>query len=104
MRLTQVAGINPNGMAGAALTNLAKISKGPYNTASYANTQKYNSEKKFIFYGEMRDTLKGNELYSLLASQSAQAVLRLGEVKLVLLGPIMRVERRIRVKSFISRG
>jgi hypothetical protein len=52
----------------------------------------------------MRDTLKGNELYSLLASQSAQAVLRLGEVKLVLLGPIMRVERRIRVKSFISRG
>ncbi len=76
MRLTQVAGINPNGMAGAALTNLAKISKGPYNTASYANTQKYNSEKKFIFYGEMYDTLKGNELYGLLASQSAQAVLQ----------------------------
>jgi hypothetical protein len=34
----------------------------------------------------------------------AQGVLRLGEVKLVLLGLIVRVERRIRVKSFISRG
>ena len=76
MHLTQVAEINPNERTGAVLTNLAKISNGLYNTALYANTQKYNSEKKFIFYEEMCDALKDDELYGLLASQSAQAVLQ----------------------------
>ena len=76
MQLTQVVEINPNERTDTVLSNLAKISNGLYNSALYANTQKYDSEKKFVFYEEMCKTLKDNELYGLLASQSSQAVLQ----------------------------
>ena len=76
MKLTQIITINPNKKTEEALANLSKISNGLYNSALYENNQRYKAEKKFSFYEEMCKSLKTNELYGLLASQSAQAVLQ----------------------------
>ena len=76
MKLTQVITINPNKKTEEVLVNLSKIANGLYNSALYENAQRYKAEKKFSFYEDMCKNLKGNELYGLLASQSAQAVLQ----------------------------
>ncbi len=76
MKLTQVITINPNKQTEEALVNLSKIANGLYNSALYENNQRYRAEKKFSFYEDMCKNLKTNELYGLLASQSAQAVLQ----------------------------
>ncbi len=76
MKLTQVITINPNKKTEEVLVNLSKIANGLYNSALYENNQRYKAEKKFSFYEDMCKNLKGNELYGLLASQSAQAVLQ----------------------------
>lgn len=76
MQLTQVMEINPNKRTEDVMSNLAKISNGLYNSALYMNQNAYEQEKKFVFYEEMCKRLKDNELYSLLASQSSQAVLQ----------------------------
>ena len=76
MKLTQVITINPNKRTEEVLVNLSKIANGLYNLALYKNNQRYKAEKKFSFYGDMCKSLKTNELYGLLASQSAQAVLQ----------------------------
>ena len=79
MKLTQVITINPNKKTEEALVNLSKIANGLYNSALYENNKRYNAEKKFSFYEGMCKDLKGNALYRLLASQSAQAVLQKAE-------------------------
>ncbi len=76
MKLTQVITINPNRKTEEVLTNLSKITNGLYNTCLYENSKKYKYEKKFLFYEEMCAKLRGNSLYALLASQTAQAVLQ----------------------------
>ena len=76
MKLTQVITIKPNGQTEKVLVNLLKIANGLYNSALYENNQRYKAEKKFSFYEDMCKNLKDNELYGLLASQSAQAVLQ----------------------------
>jgi putative transposase len=76
MKLTQVITINPNKRTEEILANLSKIANGLYNSALYENNQRYKAEKKFSFYEDMCKNLKDNELYGLLASQSAQAVLQ----------------------------
>ncbi len=76
MKLTQVITINPNKQTEEVLVSLSKIANGLYNSALYENNQRYKAEKKFSFYEDMCKDLKGNKLYGLLASQSAQAVLQ----------------------------
>ena len=76
MQLTQVVEINPNDKTQEVLSNLSKISNGLYNSALYLNCKTYGMERKFVFYVDMCKVLKENELYGLLASQSAQAVLQ----------------------------
>ncbi len=76
MKLTQVITINPNKKTEEVLVNLSKIANGLYNSALYENNKRYKAERKFSFYEDMCKDLKGNELYGLLASQSAQAVLQ----------------------------
>jgi len=76
MHLTQVVEINPNERTQEVLSNLSKISNGLYNSALYLNCKTYEAEQKFVFYEDMCKALKKNELYSLLASQSTQAVLQ----------------------------
>ena len=77
MKLTQVIDISPNPKTDAVLTNLAKISNGLWNNAVYESKQMYKNEKKFCFFYNLQDKFQeNNELYPLLYSHSAQAVLQ----------------------------
>ena len=73
MKLTQVVKVEGDYKI---LDNLAKITNGLYNSALYENTQRYKREQKFYFYYDLCNILKDNTLYTLLPSQTAQAVLQ----------------------------
>ncbi len=73
MKLTQVVKVEGNY---EILDNLAKITNGLYNSALYEINQRYRKEQKFYFYYDLCNILKGNTLYALLPSQTAQAVLQ----------------------------
>ena len=73
MKLTQVVKVEGNY---EILDNLAKITNGLYNSALYEINQRYSKEQKFYFYYDLCNILKGNTLYALLPSQTAQAVLQ----------------------------
>jgi putative transposase len=73
MKLTQVVKVEGDYKI---LDNLAKIINGLYNSALYENTQRYKREQKFYFYYDLCNILKDNTLYTLLPSQTAQAVLQ----------------------------
>ena len=73
MKLTQVVKVEGNY---EILNNLAKITNGLYNSALYEINQRYRKEQKFYFYYDLCNILKGNTLYALLPSQTAQAVLQ----------------------------
>ena len=73
MKLTQVVKVEGNY---EILDNLAKITNGLYNSALYESSQRYKREQKFYFYYDLCNILKDNTLYTLLPSQTAQAVLQ----------------------------
>ena len=73
MKLTQVVKVEGDY---EILDNLAKITNGLYNSALYEINQRYSKEQKFYFYYDLCNILKGNTLYALLPSQTAQAVLQ----------------------------
>ncbi len=73
MKLTQVVKVEGNY---EILNNLAKITNGLYNSALYESSQRYKREQKFYFYYDLCNILKDNTLYTLLPSQTAQAVLQ----------------------------
>ncbi|MCL4374017.1 MAG: transposase [Candidatus Marsarchaeota archaeon] len=71
MKLTQVVKVEGDY---EILDNLAKITNGLYNSALYESSQRYKREQKFYFYYDLCNILKDNALYTLLPSQTAQAV------------------------------
>ncbi len=73
MKLTQVVKVEGNY---EILNNLAKITNGLYNSALYESSQRYKREQKFYFYYDLCNIQKDNTLYTLLPSQTAQAVLQ----------------------------
>jgi len=58
------------------LEELAKITNGLWNKALYLVKEKWRHEHKFAFYAELCSRLKDDQLYNLLPSQTAQAVLQ----------------------------